>query len=243
MQNTSALAAVVPAAGVGRRMQLTTPKQYLTIAGQTLLQHSVAALAQDARVELIIIAHAADDNVAKQLAFTTRVPILWVEGGATRAASVAAGVRAAQQRGYQYVAVHDAARPCLQADELADVINAGMTHKDGALLAIPVADTLKRAQGAYVAETLAREQLWRAQTPQVFPTELLAQALQRAGVDNPLITDEASAVELMGGNPQLVQGRATNIKVTQPGDDDLAALFLAKFASQASTHQSTSRKN
>lgn len=226
MDKHPSLAAVIPAAGVGSRMKLATPKQYLTIAGQTVLQHSVAALAQDPRVERIFIAIAATDTYAQQLQFAIDVPITWVVGGATRAASVAAGVNAAQQQGYHFVAVHDAARPCLQADELAAVISAGMHHSDGALLAIPLADTLKRAEGQIVCETLAREHLWRAQTPQVFASEKLLQALTDVGVDNAAITDEASAIELKGGHPQLVEGRTTNIKITQPGDEALATMYL-----------------
>lgn len=226
MDKQSTLAAVIPAAGVGSRMQLATPKQYLTIAGQTVLQHSVAALARDPRVERIIIAIAKEDQQAQQLHFQVDVPITWVTGGDTRAASVVAGVRKATQLGYDFVAVHDAARPCLQADELSAVISAGMHHADGALLAVPVADTLKRAQGQQVQETLVRDNLWRAQTPQVFACEKLLHALLEVGVNNAVITDEASAIELLGGHPQLVAGRATNIKITQPGDEALATLFL-----------------
>lgn len=241
MNNHSAVAAVIPAAGIGSRMNLTMPKQYLTVAGQTILQHSVAALAQDPRIQLIIIAIAANDTVAKQLQFVTTTPLLWVEGGATRAASVAAGVEAAQQRGFEFVAVHDAARPCLQIDELAAVLTAGMQHVDGALLALPVADTLKRAapcnsdaqQLPEVAASVPREQLWRALTPQVFATARLWHALRQVGLDNPAITDEASAIEFIGGRPQLVIGRATNIKVTQPGDEALAAMYLSQSLSDS----------
>ena len=226
MDKHPSLAAVIPAAGVGSRMKLATPKQYLTIAGQTVLQHSVAGLAQDPRIQRIFIAIATTDTYAQQLQFTVDVPITWVVGGATRAASVAAGVQAAKQQGYAFVAVHDAARPCLQADELAAVISAGMQHSDGALLAIPVADTLKRADGKVVRETIARKHLWRAQTPQVFACDKLLQALTKVGVENGDITDEASAIELQGGQPQLVEGRATNIKITQPGDEALATMYL-----------------
>lgn len=240
MNNQSAVAAVIPAAGIGSRMNLAMPKQYLTVAGQTILQHSVAALAQDPRIQLIIIAIAADDLVAKQLEFGITTPVQWVAGGATRAASVAAGVDVAQQQGFKFVAVHDAARPCLQADELAAVLTAGMQHKDGALLALPVADSLKRAtssnasaaQPPEVVASVPREQLWRAQTPQVFATAHLWRALQQVGINNPAITDEASAIELIGGRPQLVTGRATNIKVTQPGDEALAAMYLSQNVSK-----------
>jgi|SRR5690554_3603146 len=233
MQNSVAIAAVIPAAGVGSRMDLTLPKQYLRIAGTTVLEHSVRAIAQDPRIGAVIVAIAADDLRPQQLSFKLDIPIYFVTGGASRAASVAAGVAAAQQYGFKYVAVHDAARPCLYADELAAVIDAGLTHPDGALLALPVADTLKRSCGDDVEATVSREQLWRALTPQVFASARLLQALQQVGVDNPAITDEASAIELTGGQPRLVHGRQTNLKITQPGDERLAELFLQ--AAQAAT--------
>lgn len=233
MQNSVSIAAVIPAAGVGSRMGLAIPKQYLNIAGTTVLQHSVAAVAQDPRIAAVIIAVAAGDQRPQQLPFKLTIPIYFVTGGTSRAASVAAGVHEAQQRGFTHVAVHDAARPCLQADELAAVISAGIAHADGALLALPVADTLKRGQGQRVESTVLRQHLWRALTPQVFASTRLLQALQQVGVDNPAITDEASAIELTGGHPQLVHGRQTNLKITQPGDERLAELFIQ--AAQAAT--------
>lgn len=232
MQNVAGVAAVIPAAGVGSRMGLSEPKQYLQLAGKTVLEHSVAAVTSDARVKAVYIAIAADDQRLASLNFNSHCEIHFVQGGNSRAASVLAGVEKAQLDGFSAVVVHDAARPCLQSDELSAVITAGLTHADGAILALPIADTVKRAHHgdtetlSSIATSVARENLWRAVTPQVFATDRLYHALQQLGVDNPSITDEASAIELLGGHPLLVPGRQTNIKITQPGDEKLAALYL-----------------
>lgn len=230
MHNQTRIAAVIPAAGIGSRMGLSEPKQYLRIAGKTVLEHSVAAVAADQRVDAIYIAVAANDNWIKTLTFTVHCPVHFVIGGASRASSVYAGVTAAQADGFAWVLVHDAARPCLQPDELKAVIDAGVTHDDGAILALPIADTIKQAQASApqeIAQSIPRDRLWRALTPQVFSTAQLSRALTKLGVDNAAITDEASAIELTGGHPKLVMGRQTNIKITQPGDEQLAASFIA----------------
>ncbi|WP_417665307.1 2-C-methyl-D-erythritol 4-phosphate cytidylyltransferase [Pseudidiomarina sp.] len=232
MQNVAGVAAVIPAAGVGSRMGLSEPKQYLQLAGKTVLEHSVAAVTSDARVQAVYIAIAAGDQRMASLTFNSHCDIHFVQGGNSRAASVLAGVKQAQIDGFAAVVVHDAARPCLQLDELSAVITAGLAHADGAILALPLADTVKRARGDdsgppnSIATSVARDNLWRALTPQVFSTDRLCQALEQLGVDNASITDEASAIELLGGHPLLVQGRQTNIKITQPGDEQLAALYL-----------------
>lgn len=235
MQNQIRVAAVIPAAGIGSRMGLTEPKQYLRIAGKTVLEHSVAAVAADQRVAAIYIAVASDDSRVRAISFRTTCPVHLVTGGSTRAASVFAGVAAAQADGFDVVVVHDAARPCLQPDELSAVIDAGITHRDGAILALPVADTIKQAQTTAtdtIANSVSRDGLWRALTPQVFRTEQLAHALSQLGIDHVAITDEASAIELTGGHPQLVVGHQTNIKITQPGDEQLAATFIAFMAKE-----------
>lgn len=240
MHNTPRVAAVIPAAGNGSRMRLAAPKQYLQLAGKTVLEHSVAAMAADPRIQAIYIVTPAHDEQLEPLKFAVPCPVYFVTGGATRAASVFNGVRQAHQDGFDVVAVHDAARPCLQADELAQVINEGIAHADGALLALPVADTLKRAdtlsesEPQKVLSSVSREQLWRALTPQVFRTEQLLTALTQLGVDNVAITDEASAIELVGGRPILVVGRQTNLKITQPGDEGIAELFLTAFKQERS---------
>lgn len=233
MNNQNRIAAVIPAAGIGSRMGLNVPKQYLRIADKTVLEHSVAAVAADQRIDAIYIAIAADDTWIKNITFAVHCPVYFVMGGASRAGSVEAGVNQARADGYSWVLVHDAARPCLQPDELKAVIDAGIAHEDGAILALPIADTVKHAGAEApheIAQSIPRDGLWRALTPQVFRTERLSSALTQLGVDNTAITDEASAIELTGGHPRLVMGRATNIKITQPGDELLASSFIALLA-------------
>lgn len=227
MTVTTAVAAIVPAAGYGSRMQHDKPKQYLRLAGQEILLHTLTALLQDPRIKHIFIAIAGDDPWFESLELPDHWPLTRVAGGHCRAASVAAGVAAAAAAGYSHVAVHDAARPCLRSDDLARVISAGLSSEAGALLALPLDDTLKRADATDNSEsTVDRQQLWRAMTPQVFATNILQRALQQIGVDDPGLTDEASAVERCGYKPKLVTGSATNIKVTRPADLELARLYL-----------------
>lgn len=228
MNQNNRIAAVVPAAGVGSRMQSAQPKQYLRLAGATVLEHTLAALQHDPRIEHIFVVTSADDPYFSALPLTIRVPLTRVDGGATRAASVHNGVAAAVAAGFTWVAVHDAARPCLSADELTAVIDSALADEVGALLALPVADTLKRASEAARAQaTVSREDLWQALTPQVFRGQELLNGLIELGVDNPQLTDEASVMEALGQQPKLVQGKRSNIKITLPGDDRLAAMWLA----------------
>lgn len=231
------LAAVIPAAGIGQRMlqglatqQLNhKPKQYLAIAGEAMLVHSLRAIQADPRIQHIYVALHADDTWFDDLALPTGVPVTCVAGGESRAASVAAGVAAAVAAGFAYVAVHDAARPCLTPGDLTRVIDAGLTHAAGAVLGYPVQDTLKRAStDNYSETTVARASLWHAMTPQVMPGELLQNALVKVGVANPEVTDEASVIELCGLQPLLVEGSATNIKVTRADDLALAEWLLAR---------------
>ncbi|WP_369742301.1 2-C-methyl-D-erythritol 4-phosphate cytidylyltransferase [Pseudidiomarina sp. PP-1MA] len=227
------IAAIVPAAGRGQRMASKIPKQYLQLAGKTVLEHSLHALTQDSRISKIYLALSAEDTFFSALQLQLPIPVIPVVGGASRAASVLAGVEQARLDGVAYVVVHDAARPCLQADELSKVIDVALIHPQGALLALPVADTMKRSDAHNaVRHSVKREHLWHALTPQVFALQPLLNALVSLGVDHPELTDEASAIELSGGKPQLVAGRRTNIKVTQPGDEQLADMYLKFFATE-----------
>lgn len=227
------VAAVIPAAGIGSRMQSSLPKQYLTIQGKTVLEHSILAMLRDPRVGCVVVVLAADDPYFNELKMTIDVPLYTVTGGATRAESVAAGVAAAQQHGYRYVAVHDAARPCLARSELAAVIEQGLSHPAGAILALPVADTIKRAHADQTIDTtIPRHGLWQALTPQVFRVSVLLDAWRIVGVSDPQLTDEASAIEALGLAPRLVLGRRTNLKITQPGDETMAAAFLPELAKE-----------
>jgi 2-C-methyl-D-erythritol 4-phosphate cytidylyltransferase len=223
---------LVPAAGVGMRMGADRPKQYLRLGAQTLLERSVCCLLADRRVAGVLVVVAADDALAAALALPPRCALV-AEGGATRAQTVRNGLRALRAgRGglgaagdADGVLVHDAARPCLEAADLAALIDAGGADAQGALLAVPVSDTLKAAQDGRVARTVDRAGLWRALTPQFFRVGVLAQALELAA-QQPDVTDESAAVERAGLRPRLVEGRPGNIKVTMPGDLVLAEAIL-----------------
>jgi 2-C-methyl-D-erythritol 4-phosphate cytidylyltransferase len=207
-------------------MQTECPKQYLSIGNKTILEHAVAALLAHPRVERVIIAISDGDARFQQLPLANHPQITVVEGGSERADSVLAGLKAAGDA--QWVLVHDAARPCLHPDDLANLLALSETSRVGGILAAPVRDTMKRAEPgiAAIAHTVDRNDLWHALTPQFFPRELLFDCLTRALNEGATVTDEASALEYCGFHPQLVAGRADNIKVTRPEDLALAEFYL-----------------
>ena len=213
--------AVLPAAGRGTRFGGDIPKQYLEAGGQPLIAHALDALLAHPRVAGAVVALAVDD--LRWPGWTTRhgKPVLRCEGGGERADSVLAALRAvpADTRGDPLVLVHDAARPNLRRDDLDRLIAAAEASADGAILAAPVRDTLKRADAdACIAATEPRAGLWRALTPQAFRRSALIAALERARADGVAVTDEAMAMERTGAHPRLVQGREDNLKVTTPAD-------------------------
>jgi 2-C-methyl-D-erythritol 4-phosphate cytidylyltransferase len=221
--------ALIPAAGTGSRLGAALPKQYLEIAGRPLLYHALLALAQHSRIEQVFVVLAqGDDRFARYdwRELGERVKPLYC-GGETRAASVFNGLLAARDSiaGSDWVLVHDAARPCLGREELDRLLRELEEDDTGGLLAVPVADTLKRAnRDLRVAATEPRDNLWLAQTPQMFRYRLLIEALRTA--DPALVTDEASAIEGLGLKPRLVMGDSRNIKVTFPEDLGMAELIL-----------------
>jgi 2-C-methyl-D-erythritol 4-phosphate cytidylyltransferase len=221
---------LIPAAGSGSRVGTALPKQYLEVAGQPLLHHALRALLHHPRIaQAYVVLAPGDDRFARHdwSEFGARLEPLYC-GGATRAASVFNGLLAARDgiAASDWVLVHDAARPCIGRDELDRLFGEVGDDETGGLLAIPVADTLKRAnREARVAATEPRENLWLAQTPQMFRYRLLVEALRTA--DPASVTDEARAIEGLGLKPRLVYGSTTNIKVTFPEDIQIAELILA----------------
>jgi 2-C-methyl-D-erythritol 4-phosphate cytidylyltransferase len=220
--------ALVPAAGGGTRMGSTCPKQYLTVAGRPLLRHTLEALASVPAVEQVFVVLAPDDahwDVCDWDDLAGRLTVLRC-GGATRAESVTNGLRVLEERlaPADWVLVHDAARCCLTREHVEKLIVEVGDDPVGGLLAVPVADTLKRTQdGVHIAATVPREGLWQAQTPQMFRYGMLREALEYA----PAVTDEASAIEALNLHPRLVAADATNLKVTFPLDLHLAEWILA----------------
>jgi 2-C-methyl-D-erythritol 4-phosphate cytidylyltransferase len=218
---------LIPAAGQGARLGGETPKQYLELAGRPMLGHAAAALLAHPAVDLAFVVLAPDDErwaTYDWSAFGDRLAPLWC-GGATRRDSVLNGLIAMANvvDPEDWVLVHDAARPCLSREDLGRLIEAVRDDAVGGILAIPVADTLKRADGAErIAATEPRDGLWRAQTPQMFRHGTLLRAIGGAGD----VTDEASAVESLGLRPRLVPGSVRNLKVTFPSDAVMAAQLL-----------------
>ena len=221
--------AVVPAAGIGSRMGSAIPKQYLTLLGQPVIEHTLTLLLSHPLINTIYLPLDTADAHWSQLALAKDCRIQTVPGGSERCHSVLNALHeiAPQASPQDWVLVHDVARPCLCLEDL-DRLFAELDHDEvGGLLGVPVADTLKRtdAQGV-VQETVDRRQVWRAYTPQMFRFGVLYDALQAALAQQALVTDEASAVELAGYRPRMVQGRADNIKITIPSDLAMAELYL-----------------
>lgn len=219
--------ALVPAAGFGARMGHELPKQYLPLAGQPMIAHALNTLCANPEIVTVFVVLAPDDrqfHAYDWSRFGDKLQPLFC-GGERRSDTVLNGLLASELEPDDWVLVHDAARPCLTQALLAKLIAELRDDEVGGILAVPVADTLKRA-GAddRILCTESREQLWQAQTPQMFRAGLLAQALQLPS----RFTDEASAVEAMGLQPRLVLSEPTNFKVTYPQDMLLAELLLTQ---------------
>lgn len=215
--------AIIPAAGIGARMQADKPKQYLTLAGKTILEHTLSVIASHPAVEKIILAVGKADPYIADINLPENTQL--VEGGETRAESVLNGLQAIDEPN-AWALVHDAARPCLRHEDLDRLLE--VRDDNGAILAIPVTDTIKRANSdKEIIATEDRSQLWQAQTPQFFRADLLKNALSQALREGATITDEASAMEFTGFRPHLVAGRSDNLKVTRPEDLALAEFYLS----------------
>ena len=224
--------ALIPAAGTGSRLAGGTPKQYLALAGRPMLWHAIRAVCV-APVETVFVVLAPGDRefaAHDWAAFQGRIEPLYC-GGGSRRDSVYNGIVAAMAAvdADDWILVHDAARPCLPKRDLDFLMKEAQTDQVGAILALPAADTVKKAAKdeagvQRIAATEDRAQLWLAQTPQMFRAGLLAQALKQA---KGAVTDEAGALEQMGLKPRLVTGSRENLKVTFPEDLAIAEAILA----------------
>jgi len=222
---------VVPAAGVGSRMQADRPKQYLTIAGRLLMDYTLSALLSHPHVHQLILVLSDEDEYWPDSDFYRDERILLASGGAERSDSVLNGLQrlSALASEEDWVLVHDVARPCLTHEDIDALLS--QRQRPGAILASPTRDTMKRGKldesgNVCIEHTVEREQLWHALTPQMFPLGVLKQALAHCQQQDIPVTDEASALEALGHSPRLIAGRADNIKVTRPEDLALAELFL-----------------
>ncbi|WP_370660519.1 2-C-methyl-D-erythritol 4-phosphate cytidylyltransferase [Massilia soli] len=218
--------ALIPAAGVGARMAAATPKQYIAIGGKPMLRHTIDAFLSSELIAHTFVVVSRDDGHIDAVLPPGAVTVLRC-GGATRMESIRNGLAAlaGMVQGDDWVLVHDAARPGLDAALIEKLITAVGSDPVGGLLALPVVDTVKRSTSGPV-ETVARDGLWLAQTPQMFRYKLLGEALA-AAVDPALVTDDASAIEAMGLSPRLVEGHPRNLKVTLPADIRIAEMYLA----------------
>lgn len=221
---------VIPAAGVGSRMQADRPKQYLPLGDRALIEHTLDCFLGQPGLNGLVVCLATDDAWWPTLACAADSRITRAAGGRERADSVLSGLHKLSELGAQdpdWVLVHDAARPHLAATDLHKLLDSLCDDPVGGLLAVPVRDTLKQADAnGRVAATPDRSQFWQAYTPQMFRLGALRQALADAQACGALITDEASAMERGGFAPRLIEGRADNIKVTRPEDLDWLARLL-----------------
>ena len=228
----SKIIALIPAAGTGTRFGDSLPKQYLDVNGQPLIVHTLQALARVSRIEKIIVVLSPEDHHWRGLvandqpawqALSARVETINV-GGKSRRDSVLNGLNAIECAD-AWIMVHDAARPCIRSELIEQFIDELENDSVGGLLALPLSDTIKLDDGNLrVAKTLSRENIWRAQTPQMFKFELLKKALTAS----PNATDEAEAIEATGHQPKLVMGDSANLKVTYATDLKLAKMLLSE---------------
>ena len=224
-----ALWAVLPAAGVGRRMGSALPKQYLDLAGQTVIDHTLGLFIIDERIRGVAVALGSEDAYWGETRYAAHPKVIRAPGGAERCHSVLNALAALDGLASDddWVLVHDAARPCLRRADLDRLIESLAGDAVGGLLGIPVRDTMKREDGGgCVATTVDRASLWHAYTPQMFRLGLLRRALREALEANDLVTDDASAIERLGLAPRLIEGHADNIKITRAEDLPLAHFYL-----------------
>lgn len=224
--STDQLWALVPAAGAGRRMGADIPKQYLPLAGKTVLEITLDKLRSLPALRGTVVVLAADDAHFQSLPCSNAVTR--VVGGAERADSVYQGLLwlVSQGRENDWVLVHDAARPCVRITNIQRLIDTATAENCGAILAAPIADTIKKAVSGSILHTVNREHLWAAHTPQMFKVGELCDALARALRAAAPVTDEASAIEHAGGRVLLVPDSRDNIKITQTEDLGLAEQIL-----------------
>ena len=225
--------AVVPAAGVGRRMNADMPKQYLEIQGKTLMEHTLQRLLDFPLLEKLVVVLGGDDEYYPDVALLRDPRIILAKGGKERYHSVVNGLAVLDElaEDTDWVLVHDVARLCIRQSDLDWLVKSLESDPIGGLLGMPVRDTMKRSNSdGVISETVDRENLWHALTPQMFRLKPLIDGLSKAMEAGVNITDEASAMEFAGHKPRMVEGHGDNIKVTRASDLALASLYLQQQA-------------
>lgn len=226
--NTDKTWCVVPAAGIGSRMQQAHPKQYLPFRTATILDVTLSRLLASQRFEKIVVCLKRDDPYWASSQYASDERIMRADGGDERADSVLNGIQAVKAYAGpgDWVLVHDAARPCVRLADIEQLINTANNQQQGAILAVPIHDTVKYVSAGIALKTLDRSSLWRALTPQIFKLVDLEQALLTAKLNGMQVTDEASAIEQLNKAVTIVEGRADNIKITCPDDLVLADFYM-----------------
>ena len=221
--------AVVPAAGIGRRMNLDFPKQYIKIKDCTILEYTLKTLLSHPNIVRIVVSLHQEDNFFQKLSISSDLRVFSVLGGEERMHSVLSGLIITTDA--KWVIIHDAVRPCLSYQDLENLIAITKNTKVGGILARPVCDTIKYSnrKNKKISHTIPRNQLWHALTPQLFPINLLRFCLKKIVEDKINITDEASALEYCGYHPLIVLGSYKNIKITYPEDLIFAEFYLKEL--------------
>lgn len=220
------LVAVIAAAGIGKRVGASLPKQYLPLLGKTIIEHSLAPFLNHPDICKVVVSLAKNDHWFRQLEIANHPKIERVEGGRERVDSVLCALKLIKDEAY--VLVHDAARPCISRTDIDKLIAHVSRTKQGAILGSRVRDTMKRSSAdGHIINTVERENLWHALTPQMFPNRLLIEAIANAK-ERYKITDEASAMEMAGLPVAIIEGRSDNLKITRYEDLQLAALYLSQ---------------
>ncbi len=223
---------IVPAGGAGKRMRADRPKQYLALQHKTIIEHTLNRLLSIDAIQGVVLSISKEDEYWQSLDYKSPKKILVAEGGKERSDSVLNALLLLQENiqdaGQVWALVHDAARPCVRVADVEKLMASASQDQHGGLLALPVRDTMKRAaaDSDEIQQTVEREGLWHALTPQMFRLDLLIDALQGAAQKKLPVTDDASAMEYAGYHPRLVEAHADNIKITQAFDLQLAEIYL-----------------
>ena len=216
---------IIPAAGIGTRMNASVAKQYLKISTKTVLDHTLSVFLDHPAVQQVLVGISDNDEFARESLYANHPKLNFFSGGDERADTVLAGL--SSLTGNDLVLVHDAARPLLSSALLDSLIATSIAENEGAILAVPARDTLREFDRGRT-HTLDRSRIWLAQTPQMFYREFLLEALNSALDSGATITDEASAVELMGGRIHLIESSPINFKITTPSDLEIARAIFSQ---------------
>ena len=222
---------ILPAAGVGARMGSEYPKQYLPLKDKAIIEWTLELFLAMENVAGVIVSVRSDDQRWLQSRYSHHSRVVTVRGGQERSDSVLSAVNWVyeHQSRNAWVMIHDVVRPCVRSEDLQRLQSHCLTTLRPAILAVPVSDTIKKVDGDLIVDTVERSHLWQAQTPQMFPVEPLKQAFERVVQGGVVVTDDASVMEFVGADIDIVRGHRDNIKVTTPEDLELVEMILERY--------------